>query len=73
MKAVKAPVKIINLDMGMASWVENLRIRIRMGIKRPPPPMPPAFETAEPITMEIAPMISAVEGGENGLCSHLWL
>jgi hypothetical protein len=66
-KAVRAPVKIISLETGIASWVENFRIKIKIGISNPPPPMPPAFEIAEPRTIEKTPAISELVGGKNGL------
>ena len=46
-------------------------MRIKIGISKPPPPMPPAFETADPRVMQNTPIHSDKVAGENGLCSHL--
>ncbi len=67
-KAVNAPVKIINLDIGTASFGLKLRNRTNIGIRSPPPPIPPALESADPIIMKNAPIISVDVRGKKDLC-----
>lgn len=71
MNAVKAPENIITLDNGIASCTSNFKMRINMGISKPPPPIPPAFEIPDPINIENRPIISFIVGGKKSLCLHL--
>ena len=64
---VTAPVKIINFEIGIASCVLKLSNISKIGIRRPPPPIPPAFDNAEPITIKNPPMISLNVGGKKSL------
>ena len=63
MKEEKAPVNIINFDKGIASERLNCKEKRRIGKRRPPPPIPPAFENADPIRIRIDPIISIPVGG----------
>lgn len=56
-------MKIINFEIGIASFVRKLRCRIKIGIRRPPPPIPPALDKDEPIRIKKQPKSSALVGG----------
>lgn len=68
MKAVRAPVNIINFDIGIASFVLKFKYNIKIGTSRPPPPIPPAFDRADPKKINIAPMHSFKVSGKKFLC-----
>jgi hypothetical protein len=68
MKAVRAPVNIINFEIGIASFVLKFKYKIKIGTSRPPPPIPPAFERADPKNIKIAPIDSFKVNGRKFLC-----
>ena len=55
MNLATLPVKIVNPDSAMASFVEKVNIAIMMGMIRPPPPIPPTFASASRIVMTMMP------------------
>ncbi len=55
----------------MASSASKEKKTKRIGIRRPPPPIPPAFEIADPMKIIESPNISYLARGNKGLCTHL--
>ncbi len=56
-------MKIINLERGIASEGPNCKEKRRIGRRSPPPPIPPALDKADPISIKKNPKSSIIVGG----------